>query len=158
MNKIRGGNQLSIEYKRGNIFSSTAPYKVNPVNLRGVMGGGLAKVFRDLSPSMYKKYRESCLRGDFKIGDIQVLDMSQGSGTLYAVNFPTKDHYNNPSELSYIEKGLQTFVQEYEEIGITHIAFPKLGCGLGGLSWEEVKLLMEHYLGNLPNIRVEIYV
>ena len=40
---------------------------------------------------------------------------------------------------------------------IKSIAFPKLGCGLGGLDWKEVMPLIEHYLSKL-DIDVEIYV
>ena len=36
--------------------------------------------------------------------------------------------------------------QWVEEKNITSIAFPKLGCGNGGLKWEDVKPLMDNYL------------
>ena len=39
--------------------------------------------------------------------------------------------------------------------GITSAAFPCLGCGNGGLNWQDVKPLMEKYLGVLP---IDIYV
>lgn len=64
--------------------------------------------------------------------------------------FPTKKDWHEPSRLEYIEAGLKKFVETYAEKGITSIAFPKIGCGCGSLSWEEVKPLMERYLNPLP--------
>jgi len=40
---------------------------------------------------------------------------------------------------------------------IESIAFPRLGCGCGGLSWNVVKPEMERYLGDLP-IRVDVHL
>ena len=52
---------------------------------------------------------------------------------------------------------MQKFLEIYEKEGITSIAFPKLGCGNGGLDWAEVKPVMEKYLRGLP-IDIYIYV
>ena len=61
------------------------------------------------------------------------------------------------SKVEYVEKGLIAFINGYEKYNIKSIAFPKLGCGLGGLDWQEIKVLMEKYLEKLP-IEVYIYV
>jgi len=72
------------------------------------------------------------------------------------VNFPTKKHWRNPSQLIYIEAGLETFVADYERYGITSVAFPQLGCGNGELGWEgQVKPVMERYLKDLP---IPVYI
>lgn len=71
--------------------------------------------------------------------------------------FPTKLHFRDPSELEYIEAGMQKFVQTYAAKGIKSVAFPRLGCGLGGLDWDtQVNPLMKEYLSSLP-IKVLIY-
>lgn len=147
-----------IIYKSGNIFTSECRYLVNPVNTVGVMGAGLAKAFRENFPSMFNKYKTECNKGTFKIGDLLIYDVSNGKGNLFVLNFPTKEHFRNNSKIEYVEKGLETFVRDYKELGIDSIAFPKLASGLGGLNWEkDVKPLMETYLGNLPDITIEIY-
>lgn len=48
------------------------------------------------------------------------------------------------------------FRESYKELGITSIAFPPLGCGNGGLSWDDVGPLMYRELSDLP-IEIEIY-
>jgi O-acetyl-ADP-ribose deacetylase (regulator of RNase III) len=71
--------------------------------------------------------------------------------------FPTKENWRNPSKISYIEAGLQHFVLVYANKSINSIALPRLGCGNGGLAWEDVKPIMEKYLKPLP-ITVYIYL
>jgi hypothetical protein len=67
------------------------------------------------------------------------------------LNVPTKRDWRDKSRLEYIETGLTKFVEIYEQEAITSISFPRLGCGLGSLDWEnEVRPLMEHYLSPLP--------
>ena len=41
-----------------------------------------------------------------------------------------------------IETGLDWLTRHYQEEGITSLAVPALGCGLGGLEWREVGPLM----------------
>ena len=71
--------------------------------------------------------------------------------------FATKEDWWNPSKLVWIERGLEMFSQAYKGLGITSIAFPKLGCTNGKLNWEnDVKPLMFKYLQPL-DIICEIY-
>ena len=55
------------------------------------------------------------------------------------INFPTKEHYNNPSKMEYITEGIVDLVRVIEERKIKSVAIPALGCGEGGLDWGEVK-------------------
>ena len=73
----------------------------------------------------------------------------------WTLNFPTKIHWRNPSKLEWVEAGLDKFQSGYERLGIREISFPRLGCGNGGLSWDDVRPLMERYLAQLP---IEIYI
>jgi O-acetyl-ADP-ribose deacetylase (regulator of RNase III) len=127
---------------------------VNTVNCKGVMGKGLALQFKKTYPEMYNDYRQKCEEGKIAIGH---LDLYKGTPRYWILNFPTKNHWRNKSKLEYIEKGLQEFKEKYKEWGITSIAFPRLGCQQGGLNWNEVKPLMEKYLKDLPNLKVEIF-
>jgi O-acetyl-ADP-ribose deacetylase (regulator of RNase III) len=130
-----------------NIFDSTAQTLVNPVNTVGVMGGGLALKFKNHYPEMYKSYKNACDTHNFIIGSLH--KYLTGSGKIILC-IATKEHWRNPSHLEYIAEGLKAFVSAYKFLDITSVSFPKLGCGLGGLSWnEEVKPLMENHLGNL---------
>ena len=143
-----------ITYVRTNIFESRAAVLVNTVNTVGVMGKGLAKEFKRIYPDMFEVYQKFCEDGTLTVGKLQVYK----TPNKWILNFPTKANWRSPSKLEYIEQGLKKFVEHYERLGIKSIAFPMLGCGNGGLSWEdEVKPLMEKYLKKL-NIDIFIHV
>jgi O-acetyl-ADP-ribose deacetylase (regulator of RNase III) len=141
-----------ITYVRTNIFESRADVLVNTVNTVGVMGKGLAKEFKRIYPDMFESYQKFCEDGTLVVGKLQVYK----TPNKWVLNFPTKANWRSPSKLEYIEQGLQKFVEHYARLGIKSIAFPMLGCGNGGLSWEkEVKPLMLKYLEPLP---IDIFI
>jgi hypothetical protein len=155
----------------GNLFDSRCQTLVNAVNCVGVMGGGIALEFKNrMPPAYFVNYQLTC---DYRIlrPGHPFLFRSDGYGqdilpwVPWVLNFPTKDDWRNPSQLQYIEDGLRWLVTPVNDTprilspkwGVTSIAFPALGCGLGGLTWEEVRPRMHTYLSALP-ITVEIYL
>ena len=62
--------------------------------------------------------------------------------------FMTKDHYRNPSRLDIIEKSTVELrnlaLTDYSDIRKWYI--PHVGCGLGGLNWEDVKPILANRL------------
>jgi O-acetyl-ADP-ribose deacetylase (regulator of RNase III) len=128
---------------------------VNPVNTVGIMGSGLALEFRRaLDEEYFKAYWQDCNTGRLQVGQLTVW---RPCCHFWVLNFPTKQHWRDPSLLTYIEAGLLQFTQAYAFAGITEAAFPKLGCGRGGLNWSDVGPLMRRYLDTLP-IQVTICV
>lgn len=148
-----------IIYKQGDIFDSQCKWLVNPVNCYGVMGAGLAKEFKRRYPEMDIEYREECRLGAVRIGECYrwVNDKETSKNVML---FPTKKHWLNESKLSEIELGLSYLSDRIlsDEWDISSIAFPKLGSGLGGLSWRNVKPMMESELNDVSKkILVEIW-
>lgn len=141
-----------ITYVVGNLLQSPARVLVNTVNTVGVMGKGIAKDFKTIYPEMFRKYQQLCESKQFDIGQLWLYKTDH----KWILNFPTKKDWKQPSKVEYIEAGLKKFSLTYADKGITSIAFPMLGCGNGGLKWEnEVRPLMEQYLNRLP---IDIYV
>lgn len=140
-----------LTYIEGDLFSSPAQVLVNTVNTVGVMGKGIALEFKKRYPEMFEEYKKQCDKHSLVIGKL----MLWYAADHWILQFPTKEHWRNPSKLEYIEKGLMAFVRKYADYNITSIAFPKLGCGNGELDWSEVKPLMEKYLKNLP---IDVYI
>lgn len=95
---------------------------------------------------MYDEYKAICDRGELEPGGLWLWQGPDQS----VLNFATKRHWRQPSKFEWIEVGLKKFRLEYERLGITEISFPRLGCGNGGLDWNDVRPLMERYLGDLP--------
>ncbi|MCR5813516.1 MAG: macro domain-containing protein [Desulfovibrio sp.] len=118
----------------GDIFSADAQALVNPVNCEGVMGKGLAFVFKKRFPRNFGAYRKACLRNELQPGRVFVFD--EAGKTI--INFPTKTTWRNASSLQLIEKSYPALKMALSERGINAVAIPSLGCGLGGLSPEQV--------------------
>ena len=133
---------MSIRIVRGDLFASGADVLVNPVNCVGVQGAGLARQFRDRFPELDAEYRAACRSGALRLGNPLLSDDGR------VLWFPTKHHWRERSRLQDIDRGLQTFVEQWGEDPRSW-AFPALGCGLGGLSWDQVRPLMEARLGEV---------
>lgn len=142
-----------IQYLKGDIFDSKAQVIVNTVNCQGVMGKGLALAFKERFPDMFATYQHDCKSGKLHIGRPTIYTKS----TPWILNFPTKNYWRYPSKIEYLEEGLDFLVARYKAVGITSIAFPKLGAQNGKLSWEEVGPLMAKYLSQL-DIDVYVYI
>ncbi|MGR3295799.1 MAG: type II toxin-antitoxin system antitoxin DNA ADP-ribosyl glycohydrolase DarG [Candidatus Bathyanammoxibius sp.] len=141
-----------IKFIKGDIFSSQAQTLVATVNCVGIMGKGLAKEFRQRFPDMYKEYVKVCKKGELKKGRLYLYKNLHSQ----ILCFPTKDNWKGPSKYEFIEEGLECLKNNYEQWGISSIAVPPLGSGLGGLDWNRVKKIIVKYLSNLP-IDVEVY-
>lgn len=140
-----------ITYLHSTLFSSPAQTLVNTVNTEGVMGKGIAKQFKSRFPKMFLEYKKLC--DDKRLG-IGNLHLWRGD-TTWVLNFPTKVTWRQPSRLTYIEAGLDKFVETYRSLGVVSAAFPPLGCGNGGLDWNEVRPLMERYL---KRVNIPVYI
>lgn len=123
---------MSVKVTTGNIFESDAQTLINTVNCVGVMGKGVALEFKKRYPAMFEEYEQRCKRGLVKLG---VPYIYKGLTPPWIINFPTKQHWRMPSELGAIIAGLDYLEQHYNGWGVTSIASPPLGCGLGNLDW-----------------------
>lgn len=129
----------------GSILDADVEGLVNPVNCVGVMGKGLALAFKKKFPDVFREYKLACDEGRMVPGRVQVVTREGPSGPKVVFNFPTKRHWREGSRLEDIESGLVDLSRQILASGITSIAVPALGCGLGGLEWTVVrKLVVDH--------------
>jgi O-acetyl-ADP-ribose deacetylase (regulator of RNase III) len=145
-----------IHFAQGNLFDSQAEALVNAVNTVGVMGRGVALEFKHRFPENYSAYRAACKREELVVGKMFVTE-TQLEQPRWIINFPTKQHWRNPSKLEFVRDGLEDFVRVIESHGIKSVALPALGCGLGGLEWKTVRELLETSLEPLDHVVFEIF-
>lgn len=146
-----------IETTTGDILQADAEALVNTVNCVGVMGRGIALQFKKEFPENFAAYKLACDRSELHPGRMFVVKLKQLDGPRYIVNFPTKRHWKGHSRIEDIDRGLRALVAEVQNRQIKSIAIPPLGCGLGGLDWEEVRPRIERAFAQLPQVRVLIY-
>lgn len=60
------------------------------------------------------------------------------------ITFPTKHHWKEESSLSLIQQGVPQLLAIADKFELTEVALPRLGCGLGGLRWGDVRPLLTH--------------
>jgi O-acetyl-ADP-ribose deacetylase (regulator of RNase III) len=137
-----------IEYTKGDLFESRCEALVCPVNLRGVMGAGLAKLFAQRWPSLQRAYKAACDDRELRIGRVwsYALATEEPTHARYVICFPTKDDWKQDSKLEYIAQGLPALVDECQYLEISSVAVPALGCGLGQLPWSRVRDLYQRCL------------
>lgn len=146
-----------IEMTQGNLLASDADALINTVNTQGVMGKGIALQFKKAYPAMFKAYVVSCKRKEMIIGKMQVIPLNSTKPPFYIINFPTKKEWSKPSRMEYIEDGLIALADTVRTLGLQSIAVPPLGCGNGGLEWDQVKMRIEKTFAQLPDVKVLLY-
>lgn len=123
-------------HENEDIFSyvESIPVIVNPVNCQGVMGAGIAKEVRRRYPSACAGYFHACIEHNLLPGDVIV----GRHGDVTVLHVATKDRWRNPSQLRWVEACCLGIMDQVDLLGIGELLVPALGCGLGGLSWDDV--------------------
>ena len=150
---------MNIDYRTGDLLDADAEALVNTVNCVGVMGKGVALQFKKRFPDNFKRYSRACKREKVQPGHMFVFDTGRpDSKPKYIINFPTKRHWRAKSRVDDVEDGLADLADQIRKRKIRSIAMPALGCGHGGLEWEEVRSLIERELGDLSaDVQIAVF-
>ena len=146
-----------IRFTTGNIITADAEALVNTINCVGVMGRGIALQFKKAFPDNFRAYREACARGEVNPGRMFVFDTGTLANPRCIINFPTKRHWHGNSRIEDINAGLKDLIKVIRERGIRSIAIPPLGCGLGGLAWDDVRPRIEKAFRSLDDLQVVVF-
>ena len=146
-----------IELTQGDILNANAEALVNTVNCVGIMGRGIALQFRKAFPENFKAYETACKSQHVQPGKMFVHDLNRLYNPRFIINFPTKRHWKSKSRIEDIKAGLLDLIKVIQQQQIRSIAIPPLGCGLGGLNWEEVRPLIVEAFEAVPEIAVFLF-
>ncbi len=148
-----------IQISHGNLLQAKADALVNTVNCVGVMGKGIALAFKKDFPENFRLYESACKANEVKPGRMYVTQNPDMFGSRWIVNFPTKLDWRHPSKIEWIESGLADLVSFIKGNKVRSIAVPALGCSNGGLSWTQVRPLIEKAFDDeaLRDVTVYLY-
>lgn len=169
----RHANRIdNISLVDGDMFFSNMQTLTISVNLQGIMGKGLASRAKYQFPDVYVVYQDACKKKqltatksylykretslDQELADL-ALPLNTPNSVKWFLLFATKRRWRDNSNLEDIEAGLDWVIKNVKQQGITSLALPALGCGLGNLSWLNVGPLMCRYLHGI-GIDVAIYL
>ncbi len=145
-----------ITYIQGNLLTAKTEALVNTVNTLGVMGKGIALMFKEQFPDNMKLYKSACKANLVQTGKMFVTER-ETIEPHWIINFPTKQHWRNPSKMEWIITGLQDLREFIVANSVKSIAIPPLGAGHGGLSWQVVRKQIELILGDLDHVDIQLY-
>jgi restriction system protein len=148
---------MPLSFTKGNILDAKTEALVNPVNTVGIMGKGLAALVKKRYPDTFTKYAAACNSGEVRVGRMFVTESVFPGEPRWIINFPTKEHWRNPTRLEWVVSGLRDLRRVIAEKGMRSIAIPALGCGNGGLDWPEVRQTIVAALAEIPGVDIIVF-
>ena len=146
-----------IKFLKGNLLEAPVEAVVNTVNTVGVMGKGIALMFKEAFPDNFRAYEAACKRKEVRIGHMFVTERTAFEGPRWIINFPTKKNWRQPSRIEWIAEGLLDLRKVIAEKEIKSVALPPLGCGNGGLDWSAVKAVIERSLAEIDGVSISVF-
>jgi O-acetyl-ADP-ribose deacetylase (regulator of RNase III) len=144
---------MSSTFVTGDLFAHEGLGAIaHGCNCAGAMGKGIAVQFRQRFPRMYAAYKQRCAEGRFNLGD--VFAWSEDGLTIF--NLGTQKTWRAKADLSAIETAVRSMVRLAEEAGIARIGLPRIGAGLGGLPWTDVRAVLTD-IGNATNVELVVF-
>lgn len=146
-----------MKFTQGNLLDADVEAVVNTVNTVGVMGKGIALMFKERFEQNYVKYALASKAGEVVTGKMFVTENLALEGPRWIINFPTKRHWRHPTRIEWVDEGLKDLRRVIADKAIRSIAIPPLGCGNGGLDWRDVRPLIESRLSGLDDVQIVVY-
>ncbi|MBY0282046.1 MAG: macro domain-containing protein [Alphaproteobacteria bacterium] len=135
--------------EHGNIFKlKEISNYAHGCNCAGAMGKGIALQFKEKFPKMYIEYKRLCKEGLFSVGDVYTYNYD--NGTVF--NLGTQISWKTKADINAVESSLIKMLSYAHENNIFKIALPKIGAGLGGLNWDDVKFVIDKITRDYPNV------
>lgn len=155
---------MQIEYIKGDLFQTPIKVIVHGCNAQGVMGSGVAKIIREKYPKAYERYRYQFEeRGGLKLGDVIAVScgdrINDPDNYKIIVNAITQDMYGRDGKryVSYdaVAESMSKINRFFEIYGISAVAMPQIGAGLGGGDWNVIAAIIE---SELKSVKPTVYV
>lgn len=134
-------------------------WRVVPVNgsrnERGqaVMGRGIAKQAQMRFPTLRTELGMAIRQGGNQL---------RYDGKKGLILFPVKHHWDQRADIQLIRKSCQELVEMFDQVHPRDAAswvvlMPRVGCGNGGLRWEDVEPILYRELGPIQDQIILVY-
>lgn len=130
------GNYNIFDLPQNNEAVCVTTNGVIKTNGEAVMGAGIAKEANQLFhlSNLLGKYLEQYGNRAFNLGRFQ-----RPNGNVFTIfSFPTKQNWKDNSDITLICKSAEQLVEMCDKFGITKCYLPPVGCGCGGLNYENI--------------------
>lgn len=153
-----------IEEIKGNLLKTDCELIAHGVNCQGKMESGVAKALYTKWPKVKSHYLELFKDGQnywpsLLLGETQLVRIKTETGNKIVVNCFTQQNYGYDGQNYLNYSALRNCLDKLKKIAdnydLKEIAIPKIGCGLAGGNWEEVKVLIRNVFP--PDFKIKVY-
>lgn len=159
-----------IHFIKHDVTKTTFGVVAHGCNCQGVMGSGVALAIRQRWPQVYKRYQEfvAAYRKDHHpdmsglLGTQQIINVTEPAmmqNSLFVANLFTQVFYGGDgkkyADLDAVTRSLETTLAFCKGSALP-LYLPRIGCGLGGLSWD--KEVGPALAGLVEKYDVDVYV
>lgn len=137
---------MPLLHATGDLFRLGLPAIGHGCNCRGSMAGGIARDFRERWPEMHAAYRQRCIAGAFRPGDVMVWPTAD----VVLYNLATQDKPGSDARLEHVAASVRAALDDARERGLGTLGLPRLGSGIGGLAAADVEAVLEEAAADSP--------
>lgn len=153
-------SDVSITYKVGDLFESTEPALAHGCNTHGVMGAGVARIVRQRHPEAFYAYTQACDMGRFRLGSaLPVYSSPAGDRGRWIYNLATQVNPGADATLWGVFLSFANMAEDARVRGIDAVGIPRIGCGIGGLTWDNVEPTINAAISQSthPGLNIVVY-
>jgi O-acetyl-ADP-ribose deacetylase (regulator of RNase III) len=147
-----------INYKTGDVTQASQRVILHGCNAKGKFNAGVAKAIRNKWPEVYDRYSKAY--DEFGLIPGSIIVVLTDDKEKLVINAITQPSYGRDPNTVYVDyDAVQLALEETKTVldsyGLTALAMPRIGTGLGNGSWDKIKQIIEE---ELPGINVTVYV
>lgn len=148
---------MTVQEVTGDLFNPAWNFEAigHGVNCKGVMGSGIAPLFKKRWPKMYDHYKAAC-DGRFLLPGQVIPWQVSPSGNRWVYNIASQYQPGADARLSFLRAGLEYVKFHMQEKDIERLGLPRIGAGIGGLNYEDVYDVVDDIFGNSLSLNVTI--
>jgi O-acetyl-ADP-ribose deacetylase (regulator of RNase III) len=146
-----------IHYLRGDLFLLPGCTSfMHGCNAVGSMGKGIAIEFKTRWPAMYSAYKKACLEKRISCGELFIWQ-DQNSFIFNAI---TQPRLGACAKYDFVENCCKLAKEQCEVRGVSKLGLPRIGAGIGGLDWDQVKKIFNETFtdSNVQFLVIEDYI
>lgn len=98
----------------------------------------MAVQFKRRWPGMFTRYRALCKSGRLAPGDVHAY-RTEGPVVF---NMATQDRPGPRARIEWVKDSAKLVAEFAQVHNIDRVAIPRIGCGIGGLEWADVRLAL----------------
>lgn len=150
---------MKFEYLIGDVIKSDEPVIAHGCNTQGFMGSGIALQVAHTYPDAEVQYRKACLNREFVIGTAQAIWIKDHDAQRLLFNLGTQERTGPDARAWAIYLSFANMAERCYRLGINRVAIPRIGCGVGGMVWEDSAKAMSEAIeqSSGPYMTIAVY-